>query len=202
MAYTYHFARPSVTTTIVFINPNTNKIMVGIRTRDNEVYPSMPCNMGGFLDPRINHKDFAENYGKDGENPVVRAGETAEECGIREAMEEFNIALEEQELILFHVGSSDKHDPRAHVVNICYYVTLSDRRWDEAVAGDDIEGLTEYDIKEFLERPVRMAFNHTDLVLKGLAAWQKEQHYQQLLLLEQRVSDLNWSLNADRQGGA
>jgi ADP-ribose pyrophosphatase YjhB (NUDIX family) len=137
--------------------------------------------MGGFLDPRINHKDLVDNFGKDGENPVVRAGETAEQCAIREAMEEFNIVVEEHELHLFHVGSSDLHDPRAHVVNICFYVELDNARWNAALPGDDIADLADFKIDQFLERPARMAFNHADLVVKGVTAWRKETLFKKMM---------------------
>lgn len=181
MPYTYEFPRPSVTATLVLINPVKRELRMGIRTKDNEVFPGMPCNVGGFLNPRIQHKDFAENFGKSGENPVVKAGETVEECGIREADEEVSVALEEHELILFHLGSSDLHDPRAHVVNGCFYALISDERWDTMQAGDDIEDIATYKLDEFKARPAKMAFNHTELAIKAIAAWEKEVLHQKLI---------------------
>ena len=185
MSYTYHFPRPSVTATLVLINPERRELRMGVRTRDNEVFPGMPCNVGGFLNPRIQHRDFTENFDKPGENPVVKAGETVEACGVREANEEVAVSLQESELVLFHLGSSDQHDPRAHVVNGCYYALISDDRWNTMEAGDDIEGLATYKIDEFKERPAKLAFNHTELALKAIAAWEKEVNYQRLLALEE-----------------
>ncbi len=182
MPYTYMFPRPSVTATVLFINPTTREFLVGIRTRDNEVFAGMPCLVGGFMNPRIQHKDFQDNYGGPGENPVVLAGETVEQCGVRESLEEVNLHVDSSELVLFHLGSSDLHDPRAHVVNGCFYVLIDDaRRWSDLKAGDDIEGVKMLKIDEFIARPAVLAFNHTELALKGLAAWEKEVLHQKMV---------------------
>ena len=149
------------------------------------------------MNPRIQHKDLAENYDKPGENPVVKPGETVEECGIRELEEEMGFILQEEELVLFHLGSSDLHDPRAHVVNGCFYALISDNRWDSMVAGDDIEELMTLKIDEFKERPAKLAFNHTDLALKAIAAWEKEVNYQRLLQMEVIYNKLVDNLDSD-----
>lgn len=185
MPYTYQFPRPSVTATVVLINPKTRELRMGIRSRTSEVFALVPCCPGGFLNPRIQHKDFADNYGKEGDNPIVMAGETVEQCGIRELEEEMGFTLQEEELILFHLGSSDAHDPRAHVVNGCFYALIGDERWHNMVAGDDIEELMTLKIDEFKERPARLAFNHTDLAIKAIAAWEKEVLFQKLLNVHQ-----------------
>lgn len=190
MAYTYEFPRPSVTATVVLINPERRELRMGIRSRTSEVFPLVPCCVGGFLNPRIQQNDFADNYGRGGENPVVKAGETVEQCAIRESEEEVSILLLESELVLFHLGSSDQHDPRAHVVNGCYYALISDARWDTMVAGDDIEDLLTLKIDEFKERPTKLAFNHTDLALKAIEAWEKEVNYQRLVKQEQMLIQL------------
>jgi ADP-ribose pyrophosphatase YjhB (NUDIX family) len=188
--YCYAFPRPSVTATIVIfgmnsghaIPPNHFRLLTGIRGRSDGAYAGYRCAPGGFLNAKIDPADvvFSEGEGllwaqewEPGDEPVESApGETIEETAIREVFEETGIQLRPEQLRLSHVHSDPNTDPRAHVVNVCYYVVLSDATLALAVAGDDLADL-ELIVVDADNIPT-MAFNHADIVRRAYSNWTSE----------------------------
>jgi 8-oxo-dGTP diphosphatase len=88
-------------------------------------------------------------------------GETAEECCVRELMEETGIKVDPSSLQLVGVYSDPKRDPRRHCVGLSYigYVT-----GQEPIASDDAahaEFVRDYDA-------LPMAFDHAKILADAL----------------------------------
>jgi ADP-ribose pyrophosphatase YjhB (NUDIX family) len=129
MAYTYAFARPSVTATIVLVHAqgiDDLRVLTGVRGDLTDAFPGMLCLPGGFMDPRVDTDDSPSG--------ATAPGERIEQTAIREIKEETNIDVEERQLKLYHVHSDPTTDPRAHVVNVCYWVSLTDEQAASAKA--------------------------------------------------------------------
>lgn len=169
MKYLYPFPNVSVTATIfAFYN---EMLVVGVRSRNAEVYPSRKCMPGGFLNARY----------EDGET-IVHEGETVEQAAIREFKEETSVDLESDQLILFHQHSNPETDPRCHVVNLCYIVNLTLSQIERLMPGDDLEAIELVpvrDIKAINERAIGQdwAFNHFDLTLLAIHVWENGGDY-------------------------
>lgn len=177
----------SGTATILLINPDNETFLVGIRGKDVSVYPGFHSLPGGFMEAK--YAGNATGYPKPRDyNPSgpyeevdivmsdVHSGETLEETACREVLEETNIIIRPDELELFHVCSDPDADPRAHVINVCYYVELRPDQVDSAIAGDDLDSIEWWDISRFEMGWTEhaMAFNHEDLTKRGLKSYQHE----------------------------
>jgi ADP-ribose pyrophosphatase YjhB (NUDIX family) len=144
MNYTYDFARPSVTATMVLFYGS--KVLLGLRGRTSTYanYWSLP---GGFLE--------ADK-------------ETVEGTAIRELKEETNLNISLKQLNLFHVSSKPETDPRCHVVNVCFYINLTKEQYVSYKAGDDLADLKDYDV--FKAVNMDLAFDHNDILKRAMKA--------------------------------
>lgn len=168
--FTYEFARPSVTATVVLykyaMKGNTTgvNIVMGRRKKTSGAYPGYLCLPGGFLDTGID--DNGKHF-----------GETTEQTAIRESFEEINVRLSPYDLRLLCVKSDPATDPRCHVVNVCYLGRLPDDYEDHLKANDDLESvevfwfpLCEIDLKTQMDmvQELNLAFNHAEILLDAL----------------------------------
>lgn len=143
--YTYEFPMVSATATILIVC--SDKILLARRSRNAEAYPGYLSLPGGFLDA-----------GK----------ETVEETAVRELREEIGLDIETNRLHLFHVSSSPGTDPRAHVVNVCYWVEITDQEALTLNAADDVEEIVWMETNEYRVVKPELAFNHAKLLARGL----------------------------------
>lgn len=180
--FVYAFPRPSVTATIALLvndpnRPNAVGVLIGTRGRKDGAYAGFECIPGGFLDAKVDMADvvefsgdavaFLEDYDEDLEASLVKPGETVRETAIREVLEETGLTITEDQLNLYWDHSDPNTDPRAHVVNLCYYVVLDPETAATAVAGDDLEKI-EIKYFELFDLIPTMAFNHADLLKRAL----------------------------------
>lgn len=232
MAYIYPFRMTSTTATMVCIDPVAEEVIVGVRSDNAWVFPGADSMPGGFMEARWSkdHEDgflaklteilagacrsvldwtigdHADRY-HDGENSV--------DCAVRELKEEFNIVVDPSQVKLFDVRANPRTDTRAHVTNVCYYIELTPKQVADLKAGDDIQAIKRIKIADlFLELPYQvleaqypMAFNHFELMMGGVMAWQKERRILDLegevialrienKRLQDRVTDQGWELDA------
>lgn len=160
MSYTYDFARPSVTATVMLFNRSTEEFLAAKRGPNTSAFPNAWSLPGGFLNAKIDKKDWG--FYCLPKNQIIHPGETVEQTAIREVKEETNIDIEEDELQVFTVRSNPDTDPRCHVVNICYLAILDDDRFDDMEAGDDI-----VELKLVTDPDETWAFNHAEIALLG-----------------------------------
>lgn len=196
MAYIYPFRMTSTTATLLLIDPVAKEIIIGVRSDGAWVYPGADSLPGGFMEAR---------YTEEGEKPEMlqarqfadgvlgmkyiadefHEGENSVDCARREAWEELSVKLDEDQVKLFDVRANARTDTRAHVTNCCYYAELYPVQVAALVAGDDIQEIKRLPIADLhLELPYEalaakypMAFNHFELMMSGLAAYEREQRY-------------------------
>jgi ADP-ribose pyrophosphatase YjhB (NUDIX family) len=162
--FLYPFPMVSATATMVLIKPATNDfremVLLGKRGPAKPVYPGAWSLPGGFLNSMQ---------------------ETTEECASRETFEEVNIKIHPSRWHLFGVVSDPRIDPRAHVINACYWAELTDFETEVAKAGDDLDEIQWMGVRNFIGSTGKngfkfgadMAFNHYDILIDGLNAWAK-----------------------------
>ena len=144
--FTYPFKMVSATATILLIH--NDDVLLGRRaSKEEKVFAGWLSLPGGFLN--------AEE-------------ETIEHCAIRETFEETALRIEECRLNLFHISSGPKTDPRAHVINACYWVKINDYERSVAKPGDDLSELTFVNYKELIENRIELAFDHITIAKKGI----------------------------------
>lgn len=228
MAYIYPFRMTSTTATLLLIDPVTEEVIIGIRSDNAWVYPGYDSLPGGFMEARFTEeqgrqlsdlREFAikvMNWKPSADE--FHEGEDAEDCALREAFEEMGIKLDRNQLVLFAARCNSRTDTRAHVSNICFYAELTPEQSAMVPDGkdlsefDDLKGIKRIKISDlFLEIPniealYPMAFNHFEVMMQGILAWKKERKFKCLQSevdrLQGQISDLSWSANSDRQGGA
>ena len=160
--YAYEFPRPSVTATIMMISPGTREFFVGFRPDSAEAFPGYACLPGGFLNAKVLR-------GK----RVVHPGERVEQTAVRELEEETGVTINERDLILLDVQSDPNDDPRAHVINVCYLVMITDGdQYSAAHAADDLE---DYDWRslDHVDTERAYAFRHYEIIRKGKAKFEQ-----------------------------
>lgn len=148
--YSYKFPMCSATATILVVKKRETGYygLFGIRSANAETFPAYYCVPGGFM-----------NVGK----------ETIEQTAIRELFEETNVKVEEQDLNLFHVSSNPNTDPRAHVVNVCFYVVVD--HTPETIPGDDLIETCWFNLESIMASNI--AFDHFDVAKKALEILKK-----------------------------
>lgn len=177
-------------------NSNVEHVILGRRGRKDGAYSGYLCLPGGFLDAKVDTNDveievqrhhYTSIAGADDDGIDVaelftdegvvfepgkeaeafnKPGETVEEAAIREIFEETGLVITPDRLELSHVHSAPNTDPRAHVVNICYFVVLKHEEAEKAVAGDDLEELVVESV--YNVHTHNLAFNHNELFVKLL----------------------------------
>lgn len=161
MSYTYPFPMVSAAATIVIINRDARKVLLGLRSKDTSAYPCWWSVPGGFLDAKV----------VDADGNVIVPGETVEQTAVREVEEETALIITEDQLNLFRVSSNPETDKRAHVINTCFYVVVNDATAACAVAGDDLEEIWWADFDE--AQNTNLAFDHNTIVSKAIEAYLK-----------------------------
>ena len=196
MAYIYPFRMTSTTATLLLIDPVAEDIIIGVRSDGAWVYPGADSLPGGFMEARyvaegekpemLQARQFADQIlGMKTVADEYHEGENSEDCAMREAFEELSVKLDRFQLRLFDVRANARTDTRAHVTNCCYYAELTPVQVAALVPGDDIQEIKRLPIKdlmlemhyEALAAKYPMAFNHFELMMSGLAAYNKERRY-------------------------
>lgn len=155
--HSYKFPMVAATATVMIIHlakDGPGRILLGVRSKNANAFPGKYCLPGGFLNPKT----------------LDSPGETLEEAAVREVFEETGLTIDLNDLKLFHVHSDPDTDPRCHVINTCYWVTIEDEDLVNLKAGDDLEDIVwDQDIlvDNFLPED-KMAFNHRELILRGM----------------------------------
>jgi len=178
--FTYPFPMVSATATLLPIDPIAREIMLVKRAPHVAVHPNKWSLIGGFLEAKI----------VSGDGAILRAGENLRETITRESAEEANLIIDEKKLVLFDERSNPATDPRAHVINCCYYIT------EDMVSNKSEIGLQQYkrtfahnvlkcdddvcefkwvDMSNFRRIPLEMAFNHYDIACTGIVRWELEE---------------------------
>jgi len=163
MSYQYMYARPSVAVSVILFDPFRREILIGMRSKNSEAFPSCLAIPGGFLDCKIQNKDNPEYHKWDnGLDDIIRAGETTEQTAIREVFEETNLTIQIDDLVLQEVRSDPNIDPRCHVIHVIYSCVYAD--WEHAKADDDLEGLVWKSFDLILDAEENYAFDHYDIL--------------------------------------
>ena len=156
MNFTYAYPMVSATATILVINGEDQEIILGVRSQHADTHPSKFCLPGGFLDAKCEGC----------------AGETLEDAAARELYEELQLFVNKSRLHLFGVYSDPETDPRAHVVNVCYWIEINREETRKLQAGDDLQALVKVRFKlspNLLQTTLDdMAFNHDVILAEGL----------------------------------
>ncbi len=182
--YHYPFRMASGTATILVINnqdPTNPKILLGIRGKNVDVHPGKPSLPGGFMEAKWQGKKIKYKYPKfkelagrffNLEEDVVtpdHSGETLEQTAIRELSEELCTNFQESQLNQYYTCSEPGLDPRAHVINLCFWLEASQDQINSIEAGDDLEDVEWCDLDHLYSRTSdEMAFNHYDLTIRGI----------------------------------
>lgn len=152
--YTYPFPMVSATATIVLFH--NDSILLGRRAESREksekVFAGWVSLPGGFL-----------NAGQ----------EEIEDTIIRECFEETSIMLDKSRLNLFHISSNPKTDPRAHVINACYWAELNKNDIETAKAGDDLSELRFVYCGTIIEDGIDLAFDHIEIAKRAIKNYYK-----------------------------
>jgi ADP-ribose pyrophosphatase YjhB (NUDIX family) len=188
MKYTYPFRMSSNTATVLVIDRNIedyrkSKVCIGIRGRNVEVHPGKDSLPGGFMEAKFSEAQAAymlQGSTSDFIPPDLHPGETLEETALRELLEELCTEFTEDQLTQYHTCSKPGLDPRAHVVNLCFYLEATSEQVASITAGDDLEEIIWWDVEQCLALDNEIAFNHRDLMQRGIKAWLKEERYKEL----------------------
>lgn len=152
--FSYQFPMTSTTITLVIVDQDNNKVLLGKRASNAQMFPDWWSLPGGFLDAKTS----------------TTPGEITEQTCAREMMEETNINITNlHRFKLFGSNSDPNEDPRAHVVNLWYYIAITAEEAAQAKAGDDISELmwcsfNGPDMKNIPD----LAFNHKTILYDGL----------------------------------
>lgn len=225
MAYIYPFRATSTTATLLLIDPVAKEIIIGVRADSAWVFPGADSLPGGFMEARYTKESQTEamQFARDMADKILEMkyvadeyheGENSLDCAMREGEEELSVKLDVEQLKLFDVRANARTDTRAHVTNVCYYAVLTPPQVAALEAGDDIKEIKRLPIADLhLELPIEvlaakypMAFNHFELMMQGLAAYEREVRYfemeGELIFLRaelKRVSEKASKLQSDAQ---
>jgi 8-oxo-dGTP diphosphatase len=153
MSYTYEFPMVSATATVMLFDReilSTSTVMLAKRSEKAAVYPGAWSLPGGFLDAGC---------------------ETIEETAIRELKEELDFDCSVERLNLFHVSSKPGTDPRAHVINVCFWVDVTKEEQNLLIPGDDISDIKWIPCMDLLTGSTPLAFNHNSIAILGVKNW-------------------------------
>ena len=199
--YTYPFRMSSNTATMLVIDRNAadilqSRVCIGIRGRNSEVHPSKPSLPGGFMEAKLSKAqlswmqpfltllqrgvEWATSAIPKFNLPEEHPGEDLETTALRELKEETCTDFEREQLVQYYTCSLPGLDPRAHVVNLCFYLEATPEQVTSATAGDDLEEIQWWTVQECLDLETEIAFNHRDLMQRGIKAWLKEERYKEM----------------------
>jgi ADP-ribose pyrophosphatase YjhB (NUDIX family) len=178
----------SNTATMLVIDRNPDdllmsRVCIGIRGRNVEVHPSKPSLPGGFMEAKFSAAQAAfmlKGSTSDFIPPDLHPGEDLETTALRELKEELCTDFERGQLVQYYTCSLPGLDPRAHVVNLCFYLEATPEQVASIKAGDDLEEIEWWTVLDCLEMYHEIAFNHRDLMQRGLKAWAKEERYKEM----------------------
>ena len=183
----YPFRMSSNTATMLVIDRNPDdllmsRVCIGIRGRNVEVHPSKPSLPGGFMEAKLSEAQVQYMLERDpvGVEMDTHEGEDLETTAIRELKEELCTDFEREQLVQYYTCSLPGLDPRAHVVNLCFYLEATPEQVASITAGDDLEEIQWWTVLDCLEMYHEIAFNHRDLMQRGLKAWAKEERYKEM----------------------
>jgi len=145
--YTYEYPHPAVTTDCVVYGFDGRELKVLLIQRGIEPYKGMWAFPGGFL----------------------RMTETAEECAIRELMEETRLHL--THLKQFHTFSEVNRDPRERVITIAYYALAPKT---DVEGGDDAASAQWFAIDDV----PHLAFDHDYILRKAMKQLREDIHFE------------------------
>lgn len=129
------YIKPCVTVDNLIYKIEGKNIKILLVTRKNYPYKNCLALPGGFLDVGM---------------------ENTEQAVMRELKEETSLDIKKPEL--FGVYSDPDRDPRDHVVSIVYSCRVNTT--EGVQANDDAADANFYDLKEILEKPSLLAFDH------------------------------------------
>ena len=187
--FIYPFRMSSNTATMLVIKRHPTDILksevaIGIRGRGVEVHPGKPSLPGGFMEAKFSAEqaEFQSTMDDRGYTyeDEIHPGETLEATAIRELKEETCTDFAESQLTQYYTCSAPGLDPRAHVVNLCFYLEATPEQVASMTAGDDLEEIQWWGLHSALALNTEIAFNHRDLMQRGIRAWLKEEHYKEL----------------------
>jgi ADP-ribose pyrophosphatase YjhB (NUDIX family) len=165
--FAYPFPMCSATATVLPIDPIAKEILLVRRAPHVAVHPGKWSLIGGFMNTKVMLPD----------GEYLRRGENLRQCASREAEEETGMWIEPTDLVLFDECSDPGTDPRAHVVNACYYVTQDGHETtksnflrEDLAPHDDVSELRWVNADQFAmgDDYANMAFNHREIALKGI----------------------------------
>lgn len=185
--FIYPFRMSSNTATMLVIERNADdyrksKVLIGIRGRNVEVHPGKASLPGGFMEAKLSEAQAQYILERDPTNIGVdiHPGEDLETTAIRELKEETLTDFSREQLVQYYTCSLPGLDPRAHVVNLCFYLEATAEQVASVTAGDDLEALEWWDLDRALALNTEIAFNHRDLMQRGIRAWLKEERYKEM----------------------
>lgn len=185
--FIYPFRMSSNTATMLVIDRHPedyrkSKVLIGIRGRRVEVHPSKPSLPGGFMEAKLSEDQVRYMLERDpaGVEMDTHEGEDLETTALRELKEETCTDFEREQLIQYYTCSRPGLDPRAHVVNLCFYLEATPEQVASVKAGDDLEEIQWWTVQECLDLEAEIAFNHRDLMQRGIRAWLKEERYKEM----------------------
>lgn len=143
MSYEYEFPHAAVTATVIATDAFNKKVLIGKRDPSVDTHPNRWCLPGGFLNVRT---------------------ETVKQAAAREFKEECGLDLEAElgRFVLDSEYSDVDTDPREHVVNLVYRISLDGNETKLLVPGDDIAELDFVLIQSIEDN--NLCFNHEDIV--------------------------------------
>jgi 8-oxo-dGTP diphosphatase len=142
--HVYQYPKADVTATVVvFFDDGRSALVV---RRKHQPFKGGLAFPGGFLEA-----------GK----------ETLQQCAARELAEETSIPLSPAEMIPVDERSAIDRDPRGHVIDHGFCVSLPGDRKQEMAACDDAEDVQVVAVADLLEQG--MSFDHADLLRSALA---------------------------------
>lgn len=204
----YPFRMSSNTATMLVIDRNVEDILqsrvcIGIRGRNVDVHPAKPSLPGGFMEAKLSRAQMAWmqpilDVIQGAANvlqafvkfawPAEHPGEDLETTALRELLEETCTEFEREQLVQYYTCSLPGLDPRAHVVNLCFYLEATPEQVASIKAGDDLEEIQWWSVQDCLDLTTEIAFNHRDLMQRGIRAWLKEERYKEMEVLLGRSS--------------
>jgi len=141
---TYQYPRAANTSSVIAFTTGSGGVQILGIVRGDEPFKGMLALPGGF------HNENEE---------------TLEECAARELLEETGIEVQPSECKLVCVQSKPTRDPRAHIIDHVYSVSLPFTIMATAKAGDDASAIKIVDTRD---HSLQWSFDHFDSIQRFL----------------------------------